>query len=233
MVVRRSVVNEIRGQAVGVAIAVSEAVDVADLEKVHTRADMTTPAFGRIQNLLGRVSETNPDIRFIYVMRRSKQGNGGVWDFEYVVDEAASDENFNGRIDPFEESLAPGTYYDASDYPAMGKAWLEPAADQNVAPDPPYGMLLSGYAPVKDVDGVTKAIVGVDIVSRTIQRKLGIIRFTVMLVGLSIGGLLLILVGMYSKQKVLIKKIERLTRELAQGNKKFVDAARSANPERK
>lgn len=231
MGVRRAIVNEVRQQAMGVAIAVSEALDVTDLDQISKPVDMEKPAFKRVQSLLGRVSDSNPDIRFIYTMRRSKQGQGSVWDYEFIVDEAAVDENFNGRIDSFEASEEPGAYYDASGFEEMGKAWLEPAADRDVASDPPHGMLLSGYAPVKDERGVTKAIVGVDILSRTIHAKLAVLRLAISVMGVVIGALLTGLAHMNFKQRALNDTIKRLTLELAQGNKRLLDATTGFVPQ--
>jgi len=176
-------IGEIRTHAMGVAIATAAGVDHHDLERIHSEKDMNSESFAKIQSFIFSISSFNPDVRYIYVMRRVQDADAAPWQYEYVVDQPAEDTNGNGIIDVDEATELPGTPYDASDFPFLIKAWEGPSADNEIAPDPPYPDLLSGYAPIKNERGETVAIVGADITAGTISKKLSSIKRSVFLVG--------------------------------------------------
>ena len=121
---------------------------------------MGKASFLVIQDFLEQVAGVHPDVKYVYVMRRSTEADALPSSYEYVVDMTEVDENENGVIDPGEATRLPGTPYDASRFPALQQAWEQPAADADVSRDAPYPDLLSGYAPVKDLNGSTIAVVG-------------------------------------------------------------------------
>ena len=218
LVGRQTLIQEIRSHAMGVAIALSEGLDLRDLDQVRDMDDMGNDAFVRIQSFLQRMTEANPDIRYIYTMRRSSKPGAVSSDYEYIVDGPESDDNGNGVIDADEVSEDPGTQYDASPYPEMVLAWEVPGADRQVTPDPPYPDLLSGYAPVKDKDGKTIAIVGVDVIAPTIRAKLRSLKLGVTSAGLLLGALVSAIVTMNWKQKVALQMNRKLTLQLTDSN---------------
>lgn len=223
---RCSVMNEIGAHAMGTAIAVAAALSPEDLEAIRNPADVGSAAFTRVQKLLGRVYQQNPDVRYLYTMRRAA-GADRPGALEFIVDGPASDRNGNGQLDRSELSESPGTPYDASSLPAMQDAWQRPSADSEITPDPPYPDLLSGYAPVQDADGRTVAIVGADITATTIARKLRAVRLVIGAVFFLFGLLLTVIILLYQRQREALEHIRQLSRALGERN----ELLRKANDE--
>lgn len=224
---RRVVLNEIRNHAVGVAIAASAGLGVEDLESVRGPEDAGNGAYRRIQERLARLIQTNPDLRYIYTMRRSSQPFAAPHLFEYVVDQPARDFNGDGKIDEDERSEPPGKPYDARHLPALQRAWDSAGADPDISPDPPYPDLISGYAPVRDGDGKTVAIVGVDVTASTVHHKLVAIRVVIGLVWVVICALITLVIHLYYQQRDAFEQNKRLNEELTARN----DMLRKANEE--
>ena len=212
---RRSVINEIRHQAQGIAVAVAEGLDPADLEPVRGPGDIGSPPYRRIQAYLGRVVTDNPDVRYIYTMRRPDPGRP---DYAYAVDGPENDLNRDGLISRSEMSERPGTPYPSRHLPALVHAWFGPGADDDVSPDPPYPDLMSGYAPVRDAGGQTVAIVGVDITAATVRAKLLTLRVVIAAVWMVISLLLLLVVQLYYHQQDALERNRALASELASRN---------------
>jgi hypothetical protein len=215
---RRVVIDEIRHHAMGVAIAVSASMDVELLDQIRAPEDMSKPAFNSVQRMLDRISEMNPDIRYAYVMRRTADALAPAGRFEYVVDQATRDDNGNGLIEREEQSEPPGTPYDAAELPEMIEAWDHPAADEAVTPDPPYPDVISGYAPIPDANGVTRALVGVDITAATVHRKLAAVQVVIFVAWLVVGWLVTLVIHLYYQQRDAYERIKNLNEELASRN---------------
>ena len=215
---RRSVLNEIRHQAMGVAIAAAAAIDADDIGQILKPEDIAKEAYRRIQTYIGRVIATNPDVRYIYTMRRATQDTSKDSDYEYVVDAAERDANGNGRIDGDEACEVPGKPYDAAELPEMINGWLRPSADTDVSPDPPYPDLMSGYAPIKNAKDQTVAIVGVDITAATVGMKLATLRGVMLLVWFVLSLLILMVVQLYYQQHEALERNKALSEELAGRN---------------
>lgn len=224
---RSVVIDEIRNHAMGVAIAVAAGVDPEDLSEIHTPDDMGKAAFARIQRLLDRVSKKNPDVRYIYTMRRSTEPGAAITDYVFIVDESPRDRNGDGLISEDEMSEEPGAPYDASTWPQLIEAWQRPAADKQIQPDPPYPDLISGYAPVHNDAGQTVGIVGVDITADTVHKKLLAVQVAIVAVCLIIVILITLVVSLYYQQREAFEHIKRLSEELASRN----DMLRASNKE--
>ena len=214
LIARRVVINEIRYHAQGVAIATAAGVDPESLDDIRTEMDMEKMSFKRIQKLMDRIEEQNPDVRYIYLMRRAGKENAKDTDYEYVVEETEVDENGNGVIDAEESTNPPGTPYDASDWPAMVNAWYSPGADEDISPDPPYPDLMSGYAPIRNAADETVAIVGVDVLARTVGMKLLVLQVVIVSVGILMSLLTTIVIRSYYKQRRLTAERDALIHQL-------------------
>ena len=225
MTARRAVIDEIRHHAMGVAIAVAAGIDAADLEQVHTPDDMGKEAFLRVQRLLDRVSKQNPDVRYIYTMRRSTEPDAVVTDYVFVVDESPRDRDGDGVISEDELGEEPGAPYDATTWPQLVEAWHRPTADTRIQPDPPYPDLISGYAPIKNDLGQTVAVVGVDITADTVHGKLLAVQVAIVPVSLIIIFLITLVVSLYYQQREAFEEIKRLSEALASRN----DMLRASN----
>lgn len=223
---RSSVINEVRAHAMGVAAALAGGIPADAVERVQGTGEGAAPDVALLQGLLARVTGLLPDIRYAYIMRPDAQPGARPTDFVYVVDAPARDANGNGAMDPDERSEAPGTPYDAGEYPAMIEALLRPAADRLIRPDPPYPDLISGYAPIRDGAGRTVGIVGVDITAATVRAKLTGIH----VVNVGCGALLIALVvwvaRLHFRQQEALRENRELARELAARNGQLSEANR-------
>ncbi|MDP8219483.1 MAG: diguanylate cyclase [Candidatus Theseobacter exili] len=214
MIARRVVIDEIRQQAMGVAIATAVGIEADDVTAIHNAKDIPKEEFQNIQKFMARICESNQDVQFIYVMRRSYKKGSKPTDFEYVVDEAELDDNDNGIVDPGEVSNVPGTYYDASAFPNLVKAWYRPGADDEITPDPPYPDLISGYAPIKNKNGRTIGIVGVDIIAETIEKKLIALRTVISIVWLTMSIMAIVILRLFFQKQQLLDEREQLIQQL-------------------
>ncbi len=215
---RYVVVGEIRNHAMGVALAAAAALNPDDLAQIHTLQDQTSEAFLRVQQQLDHAVRFNPDVRYIYTMRRSTVPFSAGTAYEYIVDQPARDRNRNGVLDEDERSEPPGQPYDASGFPAMVDAWDRPIADAELSSDPPYPDLLSGYAPVRGPDGQTVAIVGVDITASTVQQKLKSLKLMMAALWLIMGLLGQMVVYLYHGQRESQERTRLRNAELAAQN---------------
>lgn len=219
--VRSVILHEIRTYAMGIAVTAAEAIAVEDLNQIQTPDDASKEAFQRVQGYLDRAMKRNPEVRFLYTMRRSTKEGARAWDYQYIVDSSSQDLNGSGVIDPDEESMETGSEYSAERFDEMAEAWSRPMADPKPASDPPYGAILSGYAPVVDSQGETHAIVGVDIIADKITAKMSGIRVLLIGVAAAIGVLLSLLVLLVARDQRALFRLKRLNAELARENKQL------------
>jgi hypothetical protein len=232
---QRVVIEEVRHHVMGVAIAAAAALDVADLNEIRSPEDMAKAVYRDTQRLLDRIAGANEDVRYIYTMRRSERPFTPVTSYEYIADQPPNDDNHDGVLDREEQSEVPGTPYDASDFPEMVTAWERPTADKHITPDPPYPDVISGYAPIRDEEGVARAIVGVDVTAATVHRKLLALQIVIVLVWLVISLLVMLVVHLYYQQRDAFDRIKRLNEELESRNEMLrvanLDLARHAVPQ--
>ncbi|MCS6771971.1 MAG: PP2C family protein-serine/threonine phosphatase [Kiritimatiellae bacterium] len=222
----KAILDEIRAQAKAVAIALAAAIDPDDVTAIREPADVGLPSLAKIQRLLSAVTDANPDIRYVYVMRRDPTPGAPPSSYVYVVDEPERDRNGNGQIDPDERSQPPGTPYDASAFPAMVSAWDGPSADEEVTADPPYPDSISGYAPIRDAAGQTVAIVGVDILAETVHLKKAAVRRAAVVLALAMNALITMVLVLYRREHLAMVENRALARELAFRNEVLQDTNR-------
>lgn len=212
------IINEVRQQAIGIAIAVAKALDPDDLEAIRRPEDTNSAAYARISQLLASIERANPDVLYVYTMRRSQRPNAAKWDYEYIVDSPPYDLNNDGVISTDEMAQLPGTPYSAERFPAMQDAWTKPAADVQLAPDPPYPPSLSGYAPVRNRKGQTIAIVGVDISANAVSRKLGLLRATIVPLATILCLLAAFVAHLYQRQQETIDQMHNELLDISRRN---------------
>jgi diguanylate cyclase (GGDEF)-like protein len=111
------------------AALISQSLDSGNLDRIRTESDMNDPAY--IENLtrLRGFIKANPDIAFIYVMRR--QGEKVF----FIIDSSLQ---------------GPALPWEAKDYdiPALMEGFLRPSVDETITENE-WGFFLSGYAPIK------------------------------------------------------------------------------------
>ena len=124
------------------------------------------PAYQELQNQLHKILGTNPGLRYVWTM----------------VSSAKPDEMFFvGDVGGAEPK--PGLAYKASRIPELLAGFQGPSADRYPVKDP-WGISVSGYAPIRNKAGKVVAILGVDVYGKQLydfRRRCQI------LLGVSIG----------------------------------------------
>ncbi len=147
-----------------VAIITASQLDGNAVETIRPGQENTTGFLG-IQNTLNRIRSSSQDIQYIYVMRKAGDK------VEFVVD---GDYGF----DP--EAASIGDVYEETT-PAMMDGFTLPSADDRFTTDQ-WGTVLSGYAPIKNTNGVVVGLVGVDMDSNRVIQQQNVIGGTVYVV---------------------------------------------------
>ncbi|MFH0838738.1 MAG: SpoIIE family protein phosphatase [Candidatus Omnitrophota bacterium] len=179
-------------------------VDADMLRSVPLTPDgMNTPQYKSIAQKLRRIKEINPSLKYIYTM--VKTDKEGMWQFVVDPDATAGDSY-------------PGSTYNASLYPQMLSAFKKVTVDKTLKKDP-WGVFLSGYAPIYDGNGKAVAVLGVDMAAddiRAIQKEVSLRAFIVLLIGI----ILSVVVAFFISKRVSapIKKLSDGTRHIAKGN---------------
>ncbi|MEJ2393635.1 MAG: diguanylate cyclase [Candidatus Thiodiazotropha sp.] len=136
------------------AALVSHGLNVQSLDQIRAMEDMNTAAYKEGVESLRDFVKANPDIAFIYVMR--KVGDRA----EFVLDSDTDD------------PAAPGEDY-PYDLPALMEGFIRPAVDREITKDR-WGSFLSGYSPLDAGKGIY--LVGIDMYAGEVESKLKEIR---------------------------------------------------------
>lgn len=152
------------------ATAVSE-IDVTDVNAIRTEADILKPEWEKLINQLINIRTQNPDVRFVYILRETSDLD--VFDFVADADSmdpyAIVDLNNDGVINDADALNPPGFKYDVSEIPGVRKALKKPYADPKPFTDQ-WGTFISGFAPIKDDQGNTVAVLGVDRIAQDVHQ---------------------------------------------------------------
>jgi hypothetical protein len=190
--------RSLRSRLQNSAALLSQSIDARELEAIRGAADTALPVYREALAKMRRIRRSNPDISFLYVMR--KEG-GQVF---FVLD---SDET--------DAQAPPGRVYSEAN-PQMLLGFHEPAVDTDLVEDE-WGVFLSGYAPLINGDG--RYLVGIDMRADEVKNKLAELRLTGAL-SLVASILLALLFALYLSRG-LTRRINLLSsqcRDLAQGN---------------
>ncbi len=156
--------GQLRQRLQEAAAVAAEQFDAHTIQAIRGTGSLASPGFMDTVRRLRDVREAIPTIRYAYLMRRTEDPTQleFVADADALASSAELDEDGNGTVDVDEEASYPGDRYDISRIPALqGPAFTGPVVDAEVTHDQ-WGVLLSGYAPVRDASGVTVAVLGVD-----------------------------------------------------------------------
>ncbi len=148
---RDSMLDNLQIRLQHTAALVGETLDAHGLESLRTADDVRQPLYQETLAILRRLRSTNPDIAYLYIMRR--HGDRVV----FVVD---SDET--------DGQAMPGRPYDLAP-PALLAGFEAPSADQQITRDE-WGAFLSGYAPLRNGRG--RYLVGLDMRAREVDAQL-------------------------------------------------------------
>jgi diguanylate cyclase (GGDEF)-like protein len=177
---------------------ISQNLNPQELAVIQTARDTRHPIYQKTLRELRRLKSTNPDIAFIYIMRR--QGR----QVYFVIDS-----------DDTPEQALPGTLYPEPPETLM-KGFLDPSVDQDFTADQ-WGAFLSGYFPLPNSDG--NYLVGIDMRANEVQHKFQELQLTG-LISLLCSLLLALIFSRFISER-LITPIHLLVdrcRELAKGH---------------
>ncbi len=178
------------------AALLSQSIDARTLEPVRSPEDMDQPVYLSTLEQLRRMRRTNPDIAFLFIMRRDAGGT-----VTFVVD---SDET--------SEQAHPGKLYEEVP-PNMEAGFYSSAVDDEVMEDD-WGVFLSGYAPLLNGEGT--CLLGIDMRADEVRHKLSEMQMTG-LVSLLTSILLALLLSLYlsrglsSRIAIIATQCRRLT----------------------
>jgi diguanylate cyclase (GGDEF)-like protein len=132
------------------AALVSPMIDAEELLHIRSAEDTARPEYQRNLSKLRTLCRTNPDIAFLYVMRREGE------QVYFVLD---SDET--------EQQALPGTEY-RHRFPRLMQGFTSVMVDDRIVSDE-WGSFLSGYAPIKHGNG--QFLVGIDMRANEVTAK--------------------------------------------------------------
>ena len=145
--------DQLRERLMITAGIVASNLDAETHDRIRSQDD---PGYLQIREQLIQMRAVSPSIRDIYTMKAAKGPN---WHF--VVDaEPYDSELFSGYGEP----------YNVLQDPAMMAGIKGLTASKTLLPDE-YGVWLSGFAPIRDKNGVAHSIVGVDMSAQEVLAK--------------------------------------------------------------
>ena len=208
-----ALLREVERKLQSVSGVASQLVSGDDLDAVRGPLDVTAPEFWRVQEALAGVLSRAPDARYVYTMRWT--GEGAIWEFVVDADATIDDEDGDGVISVAELPSLPGDSYEAgADQPYLERAQVEATANMTFTETPPWGALVSGFAPVYRRDGTVAGVIGVDVEQSTVVAKLTALRWSIIVAFTAIGALLLVIATLLARVRRMYEKALELQREL-------------------
>jgi diguanylate cyclase (GGDEF)-like protein len=168
------------------AALLSRSVQPGELDQIVASADKNSAVYQQGVALLRELAASNPDIAFIYVMRRDGE------QVRFVLD--------SDPVAPAE----PGELYEVN-APALLTGFSVPSCDQELIHDK-WGTFMSGYAPISGSDG--RYAIGIDMRADEVEQKLNNLRRTGVL-SLLLSVLMALLFG-HLLSRNFLKRIDAL-----------------------
>ncbi|MCU0665926.1 MAG: HD domain-containing protein [Candidatus Omnitrophica bacterium] len=224
--------QQIRQRLKIIAQTVSLLIDADAVTQVPLSKDgINSPAYKSISEKLQAIKKASPSLKYIYIV--SQTDTPGIVQFVVDPDIILKEK---GRITA---TSYPGDKYDTSVFPEMTRGFYEPSADKKFGKDQ-WGIFLSGYAPIRNKDGKSVALLGVDMTAEDIyitQRHMKMRAILVFIFGTAISLIFgLFITGTIAKR---IEKIVTGTRRIAKndfnyrlntsGNDEIAELAQSFN----
>ena len=154
--------QSLRRELMGIAVDAALLVDPAVQARLAAAPDDKDPALAAMRHTLEHFQDGHPDVRYIYTMAPLPEtANTGV--VQFVCD--ASDEvdrDHDGVIGPDEIRATAGQRYPAKDSPELLDGFEHAGVDAEPIKDQ-WGTWMSGYAPIRDAQGHSVGLIGVDL----------------------------------------------------------------------
>lgn len=186
------------------AVSLSHQVSVEDLLVLNTESDSAKPEHDRIIGIFKAMAADDPQFVSIYLLKPTEKPNI----LKFAADFTAPGSGTPAII---------GEEYDALQADRMLQGLENPTVEDEIVTDK-WGSVLSGYAPVRDADGKTVALVGVDVSHEDVVRlKTDVLKLTFSVFGVAAVciGLLALYVGRSVRKP--LGSITYATNEIAAG----------------
>lgn len=153
--------EQVREQVKDLANTVALLVDPEEHQQVTSSS---SPIYQKLVGKLRGVQYNNANILYLYTLVPTAEKNI----LQFVLDtQITEDKNKNSILEPEEKRAEVGEKFNISSYSAMQEAFRESSADDDITQDK-WGYSLSGYAPIRDSEGKTIAILGIDLAAPAI-----------------------------------------------------------------
>jgi len=188
-----------REELMSVASIVATQINGDVFEQIEP-GDEDTPVFLAIRDQLDSARNSNRNIRYIYTMKKTGDAVLFVVDGDYGLEADAA------RI---------GQYYPAPP-PELLEGFHAPSADQEFTTDK-WGTFLSGYAPIRDSEGNSVGLAGIDIDETAVFARMDFLGWPLLLGIFSIlalcgGAIIFFEVARHRSEKALWESEERYRR---------------------
>ncbi len=156
---RHTINSLLKDKVKGLAATAALLIDPGEVDALRTPADREKPAFSNLVATLEAIKSRNEHIAFVYVARRAEKPG--------FVSFVALDSMTNA---PASSTAAPeldigSLFSESPNYPDLFEGFERPSVDRKLNVLDEWGVGLSGYAPIRDQNGVAIALVGVDVKS--------------------------------------------------------------------
>ena len=201
--------HQLREKLMIIAEAVAMSLDADTLLGIPlNREGVNSPQYSTIEKKILQIKEVAPSLAYIYVLK--KTGKSGIMQFIIDVHPGTYKKDINPAV--------PGECYVGSGLPELMRSFAGPAADMVITTDK-WGAFLSGYAPIRDREGKTVAILGIDMAANDIYQMQEDAR-KMMVSFFVIGIVFSVILGMFISAKVTapIKKLVEGTRHISSGD---------------
>lgn len=143
-----------REELFNLATMAAQQIDGDLVEQLQKPQDAKKEVYRLLQRRLMRLKQVNTKIDDIYLMRKTRHPN----QLAFIVNAYPTGENHVGL----------GEIYDLAQAPDMLRGFCGPAVDRKFTSDK-WGIMLSGYAPVRNRHGHVIAIVGIDYTAQSLK----------------------------------------------------------------
>jgi len=200
--VMTSEIDGLKQRLLAIASSLSQGIDAEAMAKIPLDSEKISPLHSHLLERFGRVVNADPDIDSVYILRPTSEPTT----LRFFVDYAKSG-----------EYGIPGEVYMAGDVPTMLKGFEGVVVEDEPVVDK-FGLSLSGYAPILDVNGRAVGVLGVDVM----VGRLIVLRDQVMWMTLAVFGgasLLVALLSFYVSRSIRrpLNELIAATSAIAQG----------------
>jgi hypothetical protein len=207
--------QRLKDQVKAIAITGAQQFDAKDLEQLQVEGDWRKPEWGKVVKSLGKIRDDNEDILFSYIFRKNPQHPDQL---QFIADSHSLnpyantdtnpandvDANGDGKIDFGDILQWPGQSY--PDPPKEALLFFEaPGTSPHLYQDQ-WGKMLTGYAPIRDQQGNSIAVLAVDVKQEKFH-KLNAHTFILPLIFIFIVFILFLCSKLVSMHKSFLKEL--------------------------